>query len=67
MEDGTTSELCTFYVGGLSAAHGHSLSNVASYQKTICPEVLGLRCSLDVPHFSASTEQKILVYGHAGK
>lgn len=57
MEVGTTSELCTFYVGGLSAVYGCILSNVAFCQKTICPEVLGLRRGLDVPHFSASLEQ----------
>lgn len=56
-EDGTTSELCTSFVGGLSAVHGHILSNVASCQKTICPEVLELRCGSDVPHFSVSPEQ----------
>lgn len=57
MEDGTTSESCTFYVGGLSAVHEDTLSNASSCQKTICPELLGLRCSLNVPHFSVSTEQ----------
>lgn len=56
-EDGTTSELCTFYVAGLSAAHGDILSNAASCQKTICPEVLGLRCGLDVSDFTVSPEQ----------
>lgn len=29
-EDGTTSELCTFYAGGLCATHGDILSNIAS-------------------------------------
>lgn len=57
MEVGTTSELCTFYVGGLSVVYGGILSNVAFCQKTICPEVLGLRCCLDVPHFSASLDR----------
>lgn len=56
-EDGATSESCTFYVGGLSATHRDILSNGASWKKTICSEVLGLRCGLDVPHFSLSPEQ----------
>lgn len=45
-----------FYVGGLSAVHRHILNNVASCQKTICPEVLELICGSDVPHFSVSLE-----------
>lgn len=56
-EDGTTSELCTFYAGGLCATHGDILSNIASWKKKICPEVLGLRCGLDMPHLSLSPEQ----------